>query len=107
MKIEVLYFSGCPHHSLAIEAMEQALADEQIQAQIVKIRIRDAEDAARLSFPGSPTIRINGRDVAPVPFPMAETGLQCRLYPGGEHPGVPPSDSIRRALREAADEEAS
>lgn len=107
MKIEVLYFPGCPHHSLAVEAMEQALAVEQIKAQIVKIQIRDAEDAARRSFPGSPTILINGRDVAPVPFRMAETGLKCRLYPGGEHPGVPPSDSLRRALREAVDEDAS
>jgi hypothetical protein len=107
MKVEVLYFPGCPHHSLAIEATEQALASENIRTEIQKVEIRDAEDAVRRSFPGSPTIRINGRDVVPVPSQTDNSGLQCRLYPGGEHPGVPPRDSLRRALREAAREERS
>jgi glutaredoxin len=105
MRIEVFYFRGCPHRSLAVEEMERALAFERIQAEIVEIEIRDEEDAVRQSFYGSPTIRINGHDVAPIPSPAATMGLQCRLYPGGEHPGVPPRDSLRQAVRRAAHEE--
>lgn len=105
MKIEVFYFRGCPNHSRAIEEIKQELAWARIQAAITEIEIADERQAELRSFYGSPTIRINGRDVASVPLNAATIGLQCRLYPGSEHPGVPSRDSLRNALREATHEE--
>ncbi|HEV2342010.1 MAG TPA: hypothetical protein VGS15_09445 [Candidatus Acidoferrales bacterium] len=107
MRVEVLYFPGCPHRGRAIEEVGRALVSEEIAAAITEIEIRDNEEAERHKFCGSPTIRINGRDVAPASPSARVVGLQCRLYPGSEQPGVPPHDLLRRALREAMHEEES
>ena len=101
MKVEVLYFPGCPHRGSAIEEIGRALLSEKIAAAIMEIEIRDEEEAERHKFCGSPTIRINGRDIEPASASGAVVGLQCRLYQGSEQPGVPPHDLLRRALREA------
>jgi hypothetical protein len=47
---------------------------------------------------GSPTILVNGADVAGEEVP---SGRSCRLYAGGERAGVPPRALIERRLREA------
>ena len=105
MKIEVLYFPGCPHRGRAIAEVGRALVSEKIAAAVTEIEIRDEEEAEQYKFYGSPTIRINGRDVAPASPSAAVVGLQCRLYPGSDQPGVPPLNLLRRALREAIHEE--
>ncbi|MGB6822743.1 MAG: hypothetical protein WBE21_11740 [Candidatus Acidiferrales bacterium] len=105
MKIEVLYFSGCPNFSLAIARVQEALAVANIQAEIREVVVRDNSDALRLEFPGSPTIRVNGRDVDPSASGEQNVGLQCRLYSGTQNPGAPDREFIVRALREAVREE--
>lgn len=105
MRIEVLYFPGCPHRGLAVEEIEQALACEKIQAAITEIEVRNEEEAARQLFCGSPTVRVNGLDVAPNDPSASNFSLQCRLYPGSEYPGVPPRDLLRTAIRHAAEKE--
>lgn len=107
MRIEVLYFPGCPHRSLAVEEIEEALACEKIQAAITEIEVRNEEEAVRHLFWGSPTVRVNGLDVAPNDSNAANFSLRCRLYPGSEHPGVPPRDLLRTAIRNAAGQENS
>lgn len=107
MKIEVLYVPHCPNFSLAVERVQQALALANIQAEIRKIAVRNNSEAIRLEFPGSPTVRVNDRDVDPAESPEENFGLQCRLYSGRQHPGVPDLNSIIRGLREAALEEAN
>ncbi|MGH9730886.1 MAG: DF family (seleno)protein [Candidatus Acidiferrales bacterium] len=106
MKIEVLYVPDCPNLPLAVERVQEALALENIQAEIEEIAVRDNSDANRLEFPGSPTIRVNNRDVEPAPLRDRNAGVQCRLYPGAQNAGVPDRESIVRALREAVREEA-
>lgn len=107
MKIEVLYIPGCPNLSLAIERAHEAIAEANIQAEIREIVVRDNSEALRLKFPGSPTIRVNDRDVEPVAISDQNAGLQCRLYSGTQNPGVPDRECIVRALREAVREEAN
>lgn len=106
MKIEVLYVPDCPNFSLAVERVQQALALANIQTEIRKIAVRSNSDAVRLEFSGSPTVRVNDRDVDPAEPPQENFGLQCRLYSGRQHPGVPDLGFIIRALREAVREEA-
>ena len=101
MKIEILYVPGCPNHRPAADRVKQVLASEGAQAHIEEIAVQDFAAAESLDFPGSPTIRIDGRDVEPQSS-LGRPGLVCRLYrdsdAGGA--GVPSLDVIRRALRE-------
>jgi hypothetical protein len=81
MKVELLYFGGCPGHERARRALVDALACEGIRAKIKMIAVDTVEAAQEYEFPGSPTIRIDGRDIFPV------EGLESRpsWHPGGCH----------------------
>ena len=83
--IEVLYVEHCPCVSAALSL------------------IPDQATAERARFPGSPTVRVAGRDVEPGVEPAAEYTLECRLY-RHEHrlAGYPPERWVRDALVAAA-----
>ena len=102
MKVEVLYFQGCPNHGPAVERVRTVLDDEGISADVQQIEVNDAAAAEALGFLGSPTIRVNGRDVEPSVV-VVPIGLSCRMYVHGPDcsEGVPPTDVIRRAVRSA------
>ncbi len=98
--IEVLYFEGCPNHERAVALVRQVLAAEQIAAPVHLIRIATNAEARRHGFYGSPTIRINGEDIAPVSA-RAVPGLVCRVYPtpDGHMAPVPAYEALVAALR--------
>ena len=58
--------------------------------------------ADELGFSGSPTIRINGRDVAGESRKAQSFALSCRLYPGSKQVGLPPVEMIHRAVLASA-----
>ncbi len=103
MKIEVLYCDGCPNHKPTVDLVQQVLKDEGISAEVSEVNIPDERAARAAGFLGSPSVRINGRDVEPAARWSAEFGMMCRIYPdGGTRIGLPSREFIRRALREAA-----
>ena len=57
MKIEVLYFDGCPNHQPAVERIQQLLAEEVLSAEVVEINVSNESIAQRIGFLGSPSIR--------------------------------------------------
>ena len=61
MKIEVLHVANCPNHAVALERLREVLSAGNFQAQVSEILVDDAVLARSLKFPGSPTIRVNGR----------------------------------------------
>jgi len=61
--VEVLYFQGCPNHERLIERLPHLLEDEGLSAEIVLREIVDDDQARRERFLGSPTIRVDGRDI--------------------------------------------
>ena len=98
MKIELLYFDGCPTYMQAQQVLKQALLEEGIHAQIRLIAVNTNEEAQGMQFPGSPTIRVNGRDLFPAPERQA-WGLGCRMYPTPEGlRGTPTKEMLREAL---------
>ncbi len=103
LRIEVLYFKGCPNHAPAVEHVRQALRAEAMQASIAEIEVKDAAMASDLRFLGSPTIRVNGLDVEPSARGAQTFGFGCRTYlEDGKRSGLPSQQSIRAALVEAA-----
>jgi hypothetical protein len=102
MKVEILYFEGCPNHVSAMEMVQQVLTRERIEAQIVSLDVPDVETAKKLRFLGSPSIRVNGVDIEPgrqddPPF------FGCRTYNvQGKTVGVPPEEWISEAVRAAS-----
>jgi hypothetical protein len=71
-----------------------------LQVPINEIEVLTDEDAERLAFPGSPTIRVNGADVDPRGAAQMGTALTCRVYihEGERYSPLPSKDMIRQAL---------
>lgn len=97
MRIEVLYIPGCPHHQPTVERVRNVLTSETLEGEVCEVPVNTEGDAQSLGFPGSPTVRVNGRDIEP--NRTAAPVLACRLYANGT--GVPPEDMLRAAISQA------
>jgi hypothetical protein len=66
VKIEVLYFDGCPNHEALLPRRLHELLDQARVATAVEL-VEVPDDAAAQSqrFLGSSTLRVDGRDVEP------------------------------------------
>ncbi len=96
MKIEILYSDGCPTYLEAEKALRKVLTREEAEVELVAVDTD--EEARRLSFPGSPTIRADGEDLFPVPE-RAEYALGCRIYATPEGlKGSPTAGMLKEAL---------
>lgn len=105
MRIEVLFVPNCPHHPAAVKKLKAVLKAEGVADEIQEVEVKDAKSAREFKFQGSPTIRINGRDIAGEQQRPESFALACRLYPGANKIGVPPAEMIERAVREARERE--
>jgi hypothetical protein len=97
MRIEVLYFDGCPNHAPTVERVKQMAGDLSVQAKVEEIEVTSLDQAQQLRFLGSPTVRVNGLDIDPSARQRTNYGLSCRVYSGVF--GVPPDDLIMAALQ--------
>ncbi|MCV2395232.1 thioredoxin family protein [Actinotalea sp. M2MS4P-6] len=78
MKVQLLYFDGCPGWQVAEARLREALATVGSAAAVERVRVETPEAAEALRFHGSPSVLIDGEDpFAPV---GATVGLACRLY---------------------------
>ena len=102
MKIEVLYFDGCPNHKPAVERVQQLLREEGVSAEVLEVNVSDASIAQRVGFLGSPSVRVNGLDVEPETRAARDYGMMCRTYSvDGRREGLPSREILRQAMREA------
>jgi len=97
MKVEVLYFEGCPNHLPALERIREVLQEESCDAEVEEVLVPDDDAAQSAKFLGSPTIRLNGIDIEPNAGEREDFGLMCRRYPEG----IPSHELIRGAVRSA------
>jgi Domain of unknown function (DUF2703) len=98
LKVEVLYVAECPSYPGALKLVREVLAAQGIVAEIQEVLVSDKSMANKLQFSGSPTIRVNGRDVAGEAKEQQSFGLSCRLYAGSKQGGLPPAEMIRKAV---------
>lgn len=97
MKIELLYWQGCPSYPEAQDLLEDVLnGSTEVEVREVKTQ----EEAEELHFPGSPTIRVDGVDIDPRGA-SSRPALTCRIYhlPNGRVSPVPSREMVESALR--------
>ena len=99
MRVELLWWEGCPSHPAALKELQAALTESGLDPNVELHEVTSDEQAARERFPGSPTIRIDGEDVLPhaagEPF-----GLTCRVYRlrDGRTSPTPDPEDLREAI---------
>jgi hypothetical protein len=100
--IELLWWAGCPSTERARAELRAALEDAGISnAKVRMTEITTVQQAQARGFVGSPTILVDGEDVAP---PGEEpVGLNCRVYRrrDGTVSPTPGPDIVRAALKRA------
>ena len=106
LHVELLATLDCPHAERAEEVLRSTLEEDGYKPRVDRVYVSDLDNAAGLGFRGSPTIRIDGIDIAPGAADMP-ISLACRLYPqaDGRLSGVIPQETILGELarrREAA-----
>jgi hypothetical protein len=101
MKIEVLYWEGCPSHPEAMELLEDVLRERRLDPDVELRHIATQEEAETFGFHGSPTILVDGRDVDPEGATGQRVALACRIYhlPDGRVSPVPSREMLEEALR--------
>lgn len=103
-RVELLYFEGCPTYQSALGQLRVALCAEGLPPEVELVRVESDDEARRRGFVGSPTIRIGGEDVVPVPA-GARPALACRVYHAadGRLVSSPPVEaSLPRCVAQAA-----
>lgn len=102
MRVELLYFYGCPNFEGFLPHLGDLLRRAGASPDVELRRVESQEAAERERFLGSPTLRVDGRDVDPGADGRRDFGLKCRLYRTDEGlEGVPPDEWVFDALRRA------
>ncbi|MFR9751771.1 hypothetical protein ACL02S_12135, partial [Nocardia sp. 004] len=99
MKVEILYFDGCPNWREAADRVRAAVtAIGRTDIEIGYQRIASDAEAAAAPFAGSPTILVDGVDAFDDAEPV--TQLACRVYPTEARlAGLPSIEQLTEALR--------
>jgi hypothetical protein len=101
MRIELLYFSGCPSHEALLPRLRTLLEREGIDEPIELRQVETLAAAEQERFLGSPTVRIDDEDIEAGAATRSDFGLKCRLYrdQDGTTSGTPTDEMVARALR--------
>jgi hypothetical protein len=101
--VEILYFDGCPNHEAARRMVERVSSELGIELELRLVNVHDAETARQLRFLGSPTVRVDGRDVDPHTEERDDYVLACRVYRTTVgFAGQPDEQWVRDALQREA-----
>jgi hypothetical protein len=96
--VEFLWWRECPSWERALAELREEMETVGLDPESVEVREIDTDEAAeREEFVGSPTIRVDGRDVQPDGEPV---GLTCRVYRlrDGRISPLPDRADVREAL---------
>jgi hypothetical protein len=105
MRVDVLVLDGCPNIEATLERARSAIAASNTEADLQLIRVADDDEAKRLGFLGSPTVRVDGADVDPGAAARDDFGMQCRIYSvDGRFERAPLVDWIIGALKRKVSE---
>lgn len=95
MNIELVYFEGCPNAKAARENLRKACAALGINADWKEWNQNDDRIPEHIEVFGSPSILVDGKDVAGGPGECCAP-KSCRVYEDGK--GAPDIETIKAAL---------
>ena len=100
VKVELLYFDGCPNHDALLLRLGELLEQARVTSAVELVNVPDDAAAQRERFLGSPTLRVDGCDVEPGADRRTDFGLKCRLHRTRDgFEGTPPDAWVLDALR--------
>ncbi len=101
--VELIYDHDCPNVKLARTRLLRAFAETGVSARWVEWERGDPAGPSHVRSYGSPTILVDGTDVAGID--PSESISSCRLYAAanGGFAGAPSVETIAAALKKAAD----
>ena len=95
-RIQLLAFPGCPNAGPARQVLGKALRSVGLPPQFEDVNVHDPDTPAELQNWASPTILIDGKDVA---GGEAQHGTGCRIYAGEDN--APEFELVVTALHAA------
>jgi hypothetical protein len=103
LRIELLWWEGCPSTDRALAELRAALAQLDLPDDVQLREIRTDDEAVAEAFTGSPTILIDGVELMTVLGRGAgdePAGLNCRVYQrrDGRVSPTPDPEDLRDAL---------
>lgn len=107
LQVEFLWYEDCPSHEDGFRLLQDVLEEQDVEAVVECVKVETEEQAERLQFPGSPTVRINGVDIDPEGAAGSPHALTCRAYrrENGRISPLPSRDQVRQAVLQAAEDE--
>ena len=98
VKIELVYDSLCPNVEEARERIRKVLSELNMPHEWSEWDRANPKAPEYVKNYGSPTILVNGKDVATITDKT--TGDSCRLYGNGKggREGIPPALNIKQAI---------
>ena len=122
MNIQLLYILDCPWCLKTKTLLRESLKELETEAEVEEILVDSEKKAKKYQFTGSPTIRINGKDIQEkvgkkrclpceelarhtektTEFVKQECRCGCRIYfyRGKQYP-YPPKKIIKEAIKKA------
>jgi hypothetical protein len=67
VRVELLTTPGCANGQRTAALVAEVLRELAPGSVLERVLVETPEEAARLAFPGSPTVRVDGRDIDPDP----------------------------------------
>lgn len=80
MKIELLYFDGCPGYEELRPRLEELLDERGLRDRLQLVHVTTIEEAEGRRFLGSPTLLVDGEDVESGARGRDDYGIKCRVY---------------------------
>jgi hypothetical protein len=103
-RIEILFFDGCPNLGAAEELVGRVTEALGIESHLDRVVVESPDGAERARFLGSPSIRVNGRDIEPGADQRTEFSYACRVYLTSSGVATVPEEAwLRQALVSASE----
>lgn len=94
IKVDLFYTTDCEGRALAMDNLKTVLERMGIDVRVEAHSLITDEDARRFEVPGSPTVRINGKDVETGLKESQYNTLKCRTYKEGHKILNAPSKTV-------------
>ena len=103
VRIEILARRDCPGRGITVALVERVVEETGVPVRVELIDMATESQAQRRRFLGSPSVRVDGRDVEPGTNGRVGFTLACRVYFGESGlQGWPDERWVRDALLIAA-----